>query len=240
MANVFLACPTHDGRLNFGAARGIYATGTREHKFHPMPVQDSLLPTNCNNLLGTALNHRRSNDLHWFAMLHTDVEPEPWWIDKLIALAEEHRADLLSAVVPIKDDSETVSMVIANPGEPYGYFTKFNRGQIYHPSFPATFGINEAAEALENLPGELRVEKVPRSALLVNTGCMVYRLSQWRYGVRFRNLDDLIEKDGVYTTVHQSEDFYFSQSVAKHGGRVMATRLVTVKHHGTMAWDSGQ
>jgi hypothetical protein len=203
-----------------------------------MPVQDSLLPTNCNNLLATALNHRVSNDLDWFAMQHTDVEPEPWWIDRLIAIADEQNADLVSALVPVKNESGSYSTVIAAPRDPYGYFTQLNSRQVYHQTFPSTFGITEAAEALESLPGDLRVENVPRSALLVNTGCMIYRLSHWRYGVRFRNLDDLIEQDGVFRTVHQSEDFYFSQSVAECGGRVMATRLVHVKHHGTAVWES--
>src|SRR4051812_1607979 len=104
MANVFLACPTYDGTLSTLTARNIWGTATQQHRISPLSEGLSLLPWNCNRHWCAALNHRRSDQLQWFAMLHADVAPEPWWLDKLIAEAEKQGADLLSAIVPIKDE----------------------------------------------------------------------------------------------------------------------------------------
>jgi len=158
----------------------------------------------------------------------------------LITEAQRHKADLLSAVVPVKNNSGQTTTAIANPAREYGCLFRLTQAQVRHPYFPDTFGINEAADAIERLPADLCVPEVPRQALLVNTGCMVYRLSHWRPGIKFANADDIVFVDGRHKAVTRSEDWTFSKLIADHGGRVMATRLVAIRHWGKRPFDSSQ
>jgi hypothetical protein len=203
-----------------------------------LPLASSLLASNCNKLLCAALNLREADQLEWFAMLHSDIEPETFWIDRLIELADQQGADLMSAVVPVKNRSGRTSTAMARRGSRLGTHCILTQKQVRHPSFPDTFDVHAAAEALERLPGEMRVADVPREALLVNTGCMVYRLSQWRLGVKFEQLDDIVEVNGRYQELSLSEDWSFSRRVAEHGGKVMATRLLKLTHWGKADWRS--
>jgi hypothetical protein len=241
MSRIFLGCPLYGWSVDWGMARAAHVLGSRQHQVDVCPSSVSLIPSNCNRLLASALNTRQQRGYEWFAMLHSDIEPAAYWLDTLIAEAEKHGADLMSAVVPIKDQRGLLSTVIADPSSLYGGFTTLTLRQVHHASFPATFGIAEAASALEQLPEELRVAEVPRSTLLVNTGCMVYRLAHWRPGIKFEQLDEIMEVGpGLYDAVWQSEDFQFSRLVAVHGGKVMATRLVSVVHHGNAEFRSGE
>jgi hypothetical protein len=239
--NVFLACPLYDGRLDYGTARSLWSTASRLRMVNVMPSAASLLPTNCNALWCTALNHREGAQLKWFAMLHADVTPEPWWLDKLIAEAEAHDADLLSAVVPLKSLDGATSTAIARPGTQFGTFCRLTTQQVNHPLFPATFGIAEAAAALAILPEPLGIRDAPREALLVNTGCMVCRLDRpWCERVWF-SIDDAIEKiDGLWKAVFQPEDWSFSRRVTAEGGKVLATKSLEVLHRGQMDFRSNQ
>jgi hypothetical protein len=214
----------------------MYVTASQTRRVGVLPSQSSLLATNCNRLLCSALNLREADNLEWFAMLHSDIEPEAYWIDKLIAEAEKHGADLMSAVVPVKNRTGRTSTAIAARDSRLSAYCILTQHQVRHPSFPDTFDLEQAAAALEGLPGEMRVADVPRSALLVNTGCMVYRLAQWRLGIKFEQLDDIVEFNGQYAERSLSEDWSFSRLVAEHGGKVMATRLLKLTHWGSVDW----
>src|SRR5262245_13324495 len=109
MASVFLACPQYEGKLSGETARCLWETPSQKHTVRVGTSSFSLLAYNCNALWCLALNNQRSLGLEWFAMLHADIVPEPWWIDKLIAEAERHGADFMSAVVPIKNHSGVTS-----------------------------------------------------------------------------------------------------------------------------------
>src|SRR5215471_7821754 len=93
MANIFIACPQHDRQVDFRTAKAIWRTASQRHSCDICPQKSSLLATNCNILWCTALNYRATKPLQWFAMLHSDVVPEDWWVDILIAEAERHGAD---------------------------------------------------------------------------------------------------------------------------------------------------
>jgi hypothetical protein len=189
-----------------------------------------------------ALNTRQANDLQWFAMLHSDIGPEPYWLDKLIAEAEKHGADMLSAVVPIKSQDGLTSTAILKPGEPFGAFMRLTMSQVRHPAFPDTFDIHMAVDALASLPEELRETDLPREALLVNTGCMVLRLDRPWADERlwFDDLNGIIRVNGELHPVCKSEDWNFSHRVAQEGGKVMATRTIKLTHRGTTDYPSDQ
>ncbi len=240
MSNVYLACPLYDGTLHFGAARGIW-NSSRQHRVRVGEMKLSLIPQNCTAHWCIALNLRKELDLQWFAMLHADVVPELWWIDTLIAEAEKHGADMISAGVPLKDNSGLLSMGILKPGGLFGHCHRLSLAQFLHPDFPETFGINECVEGLARLPPPLRVTGLPREALLVNTGCMVVRIDQpWATKVWFNDPTGIEQVEGEWRAASMPEDWFFSHRVAQEGGRVMATRLLRLTHRGTTDFPSDQ
>lgn len=234
--NVFIACPTYSEEINTGTARALWHTATDRdnRKIRVATRSSSLIPGSCNALWCAALNERELYNLTWFAMLHADIEPEAFWLDKLIDEAERHGADMLSAVVPIKDDRGLTSTAIASE-DPTRQFCRLTQRQVWHDDFPETFDIHQCAEALESLPGELRVAHVPRVGLRLNTGCMIVRLDRpWSDSgeVYFENLDWIERHQGQWRARDVSEDWRFSQRVQEAGGKLMATRVVAVKHKG--------
>jgi hypothetical protein len=241
MSKVLIAVPAYGQGVTWGAARAVWRFATREHRFDVAQSSTSLITMNCNTLWCAALNMRASHELEWFAMLHTDVEPMEWWIDTLIAEAVNHGADLMSTVIPLKNFTGSTSTGIANAGSAFGQFCRLTLSQIRHPSFPDTFGIEEAVEALARLPEPLRVVGAPSEQLLVNTGCFVCRITRpWAEKVWFEQTDGIELRNGMWSPLSQPEDWNFARRVSANGGKVMATRLVKVIHRGEAEFRSDQ
>jgi|SRR5262245_13569979 len=238
-ANVFLACPLYTRDIDFAAAKALWKTASKIHRVEVCKQKASLLTLNCNILWCSALNYRSTMNFTWFAMLHADIEPCDWWLDTLIEQADKHGADMMSAVVPIKDFTGMTSTAIARPDSSYGNFCRLTQTQVRNPLFPDTFGIAEAVDALAGLPDPFRVPDAPKSALLVNTGCFVCRLDRpWCEKVWFEQSDAIEMRQGLWSPLYQSEDWNFSRRVAENGGKVMATRLVNLMHVGVAEFHS--
>lgn len=238
---VFLASPSYDGRIDSGTAESIYGYATEKRQVAPKKNSGSLLSSNCNALLVAALNASRVFKMKWFAMLHADIEPEPFWLDKLIDIAESRDADLVSALVPLKDDRGLTSTGIGTSGSRRVEF-RLTQSQLHSEGFPATFSATECLTALDKLPGDLRIAtSIPDPILFVNTGCFIVRLDRdWMQSgkVWFSN-DDWIEmKDGQWRTRCFSEDWKFSQLIHDCGGLVLATQAVKVTHKGNAIFPS--
>lgn len=242
---VFIGCPTYNNFIHAGAARSIYQSATQRYNTLTMTAARGLTSPNCNAIWVSALNERRRNpEIKWFAMLHADVEPAPGWLDTLIDEAERHSADMVSAVVPLKEHSGLTSTVIGTSDWTAEYLA-VNRGlakrfgrltlrQVLHSRFPATFGINECCDALAQLPDDLRVTNAPRDILLLNTGCMVLRLTaniDWSK-VYFSVIDGIVDDGKHYRYFDVSEDWMFSARLTLAGVKCMATKTVKVVHHG--------
>ena len=235
---VFLGCPTHNGLIDHRMARSFYITGSQERPIQFMTHQTSLLAGGCNDLWCKALNSRESHNLKWFAMLHADIVPESWWIDKLIAIADKHEADLLSVVVPIKDARGITSTAIGTTDN-FQRYARLTQRQVLHESFPETFDVSMACAALQELPAELSIWPPGPSKLLVNTGCMVCRLDQPWSGEAYFTINDRVQRVfNQYIAQQEPEDWFFSRMVAELGGKVMATKAVKVEHLGTTAYRS--
>jgi hypothetical protein len=239
MAKVVLGCPMYDYRLGYSSSERYFRQASRNHQMCEVPADGSIIDSQCTKLWCDALNNRHQG-VTYFAMLHSDVTPEPWWVDTLIEQAELHGADFVSALVAVKNLSGAYSTGIStSDGE--RHFRRLSRRQVQHPDFPTTFGIEEAATALERLPEPLRIPEVPRGGfLLANTGCMVCRVDRpWAEHVVFNSVT-VIEKfkGGVVKPYTFSEDWYFTRGIAQHGGRVMATKTVATSHMGTMHYAS--
>jgi GT2 family glycosyltransferase len=247
--NVFLGCITHNGQLDYRMANMFFTSASKERAILTKIQQSSLLASACNNLWVTALNRRAQDNLKWFAMLHADVVPEPFWVDTLIALAEEHDADVMSAIVPIKGPDGVTSTAISGPDD-FVRLTRLTMKQILSPGWPETFDIHGAAEILfdNTVPGWVEKaggythELLQKSKLLVNTGCMVARLDRpWCEQTHF-TINDRIEQllGGKFVEYVEPEDWFFSRRVAEQGGNVMATRKVVVEHIGSVPYKSNK
>lgn len=240
---VFLALPSYDAAIDANAAIACF-NGATKRKLVTSAQGGSLLAFTFNGLWCTALNHRESHGIKWFAMLHSDIVPDAGWIDTLIAEAEVRDADVMSAVVPIKSPEGLTSTAIENPNDPWEPLFRMTLKQIADPLFPATFDWLDAVAALgspENKAGKVDIlGHRPQPKLLVNTGCFVARFDRpWVEQVRF-TIQDRIYKDadGQFRCSVISEDWQFSKDVAALGGRVMATKKVRVIHRGVADFDS--
>lgn len=238
MARVFLGMPTYDARAYVSTLLALYVTSSREHKTVACSHDASLLSFNMNSLYAMALNDRDKNGAQWFAMLHSDIEPDHWWIDTLIEEAEAHEADIMTAIVPIKDERGVTSTGIAHPDHPWSPYCRLTLAQRNHDDMPVTFDVNACVDALARLPEGLRLE-APRTQLLVNTGACVVRLDRpWADELIFTTGERILKIEGKWCTKVESEDWRFGKLAASLGAKVMATKAVNVKHHGTGHFES--
>lgn len=242
MATFFLGCPTHDRRLIDGCAKVFYKNASQIHQVEPFVAEFSLLTANCNILWAMALNYFELKKVDWFALIHSDVQPEPFWIDRLMAEADTHGADIMSAVIPIKNDKGLTSTAISDPHDDYGTFVRLTMSQVKHPSFPITFDGDLAVQALRSLPASLRVEAPAGARLLCNTGCMVCRLGAWcdPRKVYFDEVTRFRRINNQWKPFIRSEDWFFTGNAAANGAKVMATTALQLIHHGTSDFPNNQ
>jgi hypothetical protein len=96
-----------------------------------------------------------------------------------------------------------------------------------------------AADALAQLPPPLRVTGVPYEGLFANTGCMVCRLDRpWCDQAWFQVQTSMMKFNGQRESVTFPEDWYFTQAIARHGGRVFCTKQVRLIHYGLTEYNS--
>jgi hypothetical protein len=163
-----------------------------------------------------------------FAMLHADVVPEGQWLDQLLDDLDASGADVVSAVVPMKDDSGRTSTAIGSPGDEWGITRWVGLEEAF--GLPTPFSAADCGH-----PGGL---------LLVNSGCWCFRLDRpWctaqredgslavAFETRTRMLP--IRRGGVTFWRGQAvtEDWQFSRAVAALGGKVLATSAVRLTHY---------
>jgi hypothetical protein len=157
------------------------------------------------------------NDISYFAMLHDDVTPAQGWLDQLIDDLEESGADVMAAVVPIKDQLGLTSTAIDDPDDPFNVFRRITMAELMR--LPEVFTAADCG--------------YPDRFLLANTGCWVCRFDRdWRFHVRFTIDDQIVLKDGRYCAEVAPEDWNFSRDVQHLGGKVACTRRVKVAHAG--------
>src|SRR5579884_509122 len=173
------------------------------------PIQSSLLTHNFNCAWGQCLNDREKYGFTHFAMLHSDVIPLPYgqpWLDQLVSIQEDHDADLLSVVVPIKNDRGLTSTAI--DGDNPWCVRRLTLAEVFRR--PPTW---------------------TEEGLLVNTGCWVARLGEWCDQVCFRQQDRIFRtREGRRVAATIPEDWDFSRQARDAGARVYATRQIAVIH----------
>lgn len=205
------------------------ATAGRIQTVVPRPRKGSMLPDVFNATWCDALNMRDGIrqpkvPLDLYAMAHSDIELAPYFLDTLYDEKVRFGADVVSAVVPLKEDSGLTSTAYWTPTGPMRLTMK-EVAQL-----PETFGMDDVRAVL----------KVPAwcGPLLVNTGCWLADLARpWCDEVHFEFLTNIVkEKDGFRVPVKMSEDWRLSKMLHERNCKVLATRKVALNHHGDGKW----
>ena len=176
----------------------------------------------------TALNmQRRGVNVTRFAMLHADVVPGEWWLDTLLEDLDRTGADVMAALIPIKDERGLTSTAIDYPGG-WGWGAMKRISLAEAAALPDVFSAADCGH--------------PDRLLLANTGCWVcdftkpWRLAETGKGtlrVNFQIRNAIYRcADGRYQPVHDPEDWGFSRAVGQLGGKVLVTKRVKVEHVG--------
>lgn len=176
-----------------------------------MIQSSSLLTLNFNNLWCEALNRRAAGLTH-FLLLHADVEPlEEDWLELLLGEMRSARAQVLSAVVPIKNaDGQTSTARDTDPWHPRRYTTEEVRQQA--------------------------VTWTERD-LLVNTGCLLVDMRQsWVERICFTINDRIARTSAGWEALAEPEDWHFSRQCRRLNVPVWATRRLRIRHWGAGWW----
>lgn len=206
-AKVLIGIPSYDGRIHHSTHTAIAHAVRPPTQTQVVFSQMSILTKCFNNLWIVMLNNRK--DYTHFAMLHADIRPEALWLDKMMGIMADHKADVLSAVVPIKSEHGLTSTAIdTDPWNPRRYTMK-----EMHEMEEGTF---------------------TRDGLLVNTGLMLVDISgDWVEKMHFR-FNDAIEKNerGLWEAKTAPEDWNFSRDARDLGRSIFVTKSIRLDHLG--------
>ena len=213
---MFLGMPMGRQLCHPYAARAFFraSQGEIEMTIMEMMATSSLLTFSFNQLWATAKN----NDADYFAMIHSDVIPDPGWMDVMYKELLETGADIISAVIPIKNNSGLTS-------------TALETDDKWNPRRLTLYEIFDREETFFD------------PQLLVNTGLWMCKMkSFWNTkDLIFHQEDSCREtKDGLQLLTF-SEDWGFSRQAKANGARLFATRKVKLYHefpvyHNHFAW----
>lgn len=230
---VFLGMPAYSGATP-GAMRALYQYAGRNLNIHIAESYSSLLAHSFNSLwcgFATLLEHGEHVD--YFAMLHSDVEPMPPssphdqpWLNVMIDELERTGADVLSVVIPIKDNRGMTSTAVAGDDK---WFPLFRLTMKQIMALPETFTAADVGH--------------PDRALLVNTGCWIAKVGPWVFDFPGFMICDRVRREQMpASALYQwrpdvcPEDWGASQWWHDNGLKVMATRKVVVNHVGKASY----
>lgn len=216
---IFLATPTR-GAIYHGTHAALYRA-TRRPDINAQSFSSSLLTMAFNSLWCTALNAR---PIDYFAMIHDDIVPSgDWWLDRMIDELRRSGADVLSVVMPIKDERGLTSTSFMAPST--GKMRRLTMRQA--AKLPPTFDA-----ALAGHPGKM---------LLPNTGLWVCDFTKpWVEKICFTVRDRNFKDGGAWVTQCFSEDWDFGVQCAALGLRVCVTRAIEAVHIGEFKYPNFQ
>lgn len=215
-------CQSDYGLANSQSHQMFWTGGLRKDSIHRgnlSLVQFSTSYSAGNTFLASALNAQEDGiPVTHIGMMHNDIVPEQGWIDILMEDLLSSGADVISAVVPIKDSLGLTSTAIDSDEDPYEVERRLTMAEVCQ--LPMIFNNEDCG--------------YPNNKLLVNTGCFVMNFTkEWRYGICFDASDKLVRgQSGKWESRHSPSDWKFSRDVQNAGGKVMATRRLRVYHVG--------
>lgn len=212
---VYLGIPCYGGLINYRHFDAILH-GSKRNLIHRMEFGNcSLLTQNFNRMFANALNLRRDLGITHFALLHDDVIPrQQGWLDLLFDEMKEHRLDVISAIVPIKDDKGLTSTAFDVSCE--GSDVRYRPTRL------------SLKEAFEDYP-----ETIVQDDLLINTGCFLMDITKSFAEKIWFEFENVIEnQNGQFVARCVPEDWNFSRRAKAKGAKLGATRKVHVWHAG--------
>jgi len=233
MYRILIAQPCYSTQTNRDSmAAATMSLSQREDVSADYHSYNSSSLTTCFNVLWCrGLNAAVKGETTHFAMLHNDVIPEPWWLDKLLGIMERRANDLVSVAIPIKDTRGVTSCGLGDPRTQFDV-RRFTMAELYE-KLPATFDQADVDHST------LNPECWP---LVFNTGCWLADLRNpaWREldeegrARFFFTMNDEIRPNecGEFHPYFEPEDWFFSKLCAKNLMTYSVTREVRVKHHG--------
>ena len=207
--NAMISIATLEDQMHFAKARSIYEESRNMGQHATHVVGTAGLPKAFNILWAGALEARAKGVSH-FAMIHSDIAAERFWLDKMGEIMTRVGADVLSVVSPLKSHEGLTSTAIDTE----------NRFKVKR------FSLHEihAMEPTFTRPG-----------LLVNTGLMLVDMRKpWVEKMHFYFDDQII--DGRATS--SPEDWNFSRDARALGASIWATREVQLQHFGPAAYSN--
>ncbi len=213
MSTIFLAVPNR-GTIWSQAMAGI----NQASKKHTLIIRDldGGYAANCFNSLWC---EAWSYQVDRFAMHHDDIRCAPGWLDLLEAERERVNADILSVVIPIKDERGLTSTCVLDKDPSVWNARRLTMTEIY--DLPETFTLERLA---------------------VNTGLWICRFDQpWVDEFPgFRILTRITTTASQKRPGVHGEDWQFSGWAHRHKLRVFATRKVQAFHRGPTEYPNNQ
>ena len=221
--------PTYNNQSDTRQGLFLYAARRDGLNIKVRARQISALCWNFNTLFCEALNDKT---VEYFLLMHADIVPyEPQgWISKLIAEANTAGAEILSAVVPVKNKTGITSTAAQSAEHPTP--RRLTMREAYQ--LPVTFKARDLAE-LYGWQGHTDVQ------LLTNTGLLLLDLRRKRNvfeKMHFYTRDGIEKRDGKFVATFAPEDWNFARDAHANGLTLAATRAVKVMHSGHADYDN--
>ncbi len=219
---IYVAVP-NAGSIKPCCMLGTLQATQQKHQIHVDPSQFGDIEHNFNMCFCNALNMRPQ--ITHFAMIHTDIKPMDHWLDTLLDEMDRVDADIMTTVIPIKDDRGLTTTGIRYPGI-WGT-RRLTMHEIVR--LPATFSIEDTDE--------------PDGLLAINTGLWVCRFPESGWPDRFPGFTckhKIAWDEGKPQANFDSEDWLFSDWAASQGLKVFATRRVQCSHEGAVYYPNNK
>ena len=215
--------PRYKSEVVFPAAQAFFRPCDPEGDIGCIAISPAgSLATSCfNSCWAMARNDFEAGHITHFAMQHSDVAPPIFWIDTLMEELERTGADIVSAVIPIKDGRGLSSTAVDDTGDQWRH---------------RRITMKEA----KRLPKTFFSEDVG-GPLLLNTGLWVAKLGPWMNETFFQVREHMrrdVSKGGAWACAVVSEDWDFSLQCHKLGLKLAATTAIEVHHYGEHKWSS--
>lgn len=209
--STFIGIPTYNGSVCYRSSEALLCASKHKYGAHSH-VKHSVLTQCFNILFSTALTARKDGATH-FCMLHADIAPNDMWLDKMHAIMADKKADVLSAVVPMKNGLGLTS-------------TALERANKWRPR---RLTMREVFQREPTFTDE---------KILLNSGLMLIDMRKpWVEKIWFRFEDEIIKVNDKFVAVGISEDWCFSMDAKKLGAKLFATREIGLIHvEGNMSY----
>ena len=213
---VHLGIPTYSGVMDEGTMSSAFHAAKSRYLGNIQIQSQSWLQRNFNAIYCAGLNGRRDGVTH-VALLHADVAPlKPDWFDVLVELSLSYKADMLSAVIPLKSEQGFTSTAL----------------DVFNP--PYSVKRMTMTEVFKEKP------TFTHPKILLNTGLTIIDIRKpWAETLCFEFQDAIIKlPNGQFKEVGVPEDWNFSRKVRACGGSLYATREIPLLHKGLGRFDN--